>query len=187
MSVKALFFLYDGYVDWEISTLSYLFSETNVEIETTALTSEVTHSGNFTIKVTHTVENCRVEDYDILIIPGGDPKPLLHEEKLINLIQAFDQQHKWIAAICGASTLLGASAVLRNRAYSTSIEVSEFLPYFNPDLKSKADVTVCENMITAEGNAYIEFAVAVGKELNLFKDREDELETVLFFKNQLRG
>ncbi|WP_273851953.1 DJ-1/PfpI family protein [Guptibacillus spartinae] len=185
--MKALFFLYDGYVDWEISTLSYLFSETNVEIETTALTNEVTHSGNFTVRVSQPVEQCQVQHYDILIIPGGDPEPLLHEEELRSLIQAFDQQNKWIAAICGASTLLGASSVLRNRAYSTSMDTSEFPPYFHSELKSKADVTVCENLITAEGNAYIEFAIAVGKQLKLFKDREDELETVLFFKNQLRG
>ncbi|MCA0173993.1 DJ-1/PfpI family protein [Bacillus sp. RAR_GA_16] len=185
--MKALFFLYDGYVDWEISTLSYIFSVTNVEIETTALTSEVTHSGNFTIKVNQTVDRCRVQDYDILILPGGDPEPLIHDKRLLSLIKEFDEQNKWIAAICGASTLLGASSVLRNREYSTSIELSEFPAFFRPELKSKADVTVCENLITAEGNGYVEFAVAVGKQLKLFQDREDELETMLFFKNLLRG
>ncbi|WP_241494678.1 hypothetical protein [Bacillus coahuilensis] len=67
------------------------------------------------------------------------------------------------------------------------MNIADFPTYFNPTFKSKADVTVSENLITAEGNAYVEFAVAVGKQLGIFKDREDELETVLFFKNQLRG
>ncbi|WP_377890085.1 DJ-1/PfpI family protein [Alkalihalobacillus sp. R86527] len=105
----------------------------------------------------------------------------------VTLIQRFDEKKKWIAAICGASTLLGISSVLRDREYSTSIEIEEFPTCFDPAYKSKADLTVCENLITAEGNAYVEFAVAVGNELDLFHDREDELETVLFFKNQLRG
>ncbi|KMM37975.1 DJ-1/PfpI family protein [Guptibacillus hwajinpoensis] len=185
--MRALFFLYDGYMDWEISPLAYIFSETNVEVETTALKEEITHSGKFKIIVDQTVDECLVSKYDILVIPGGDPEPLLEEETLISLIQEFDNKNKWIASICGASTLLGRSSVLRNRDYSTSIDISDFTTCFNPAYKSKADTTVCENLITAEGNAYVEFAVAVGKQLDLFKDREDELETVLFFKNQLRG
>ncbi|KUP05751.1 thiJ/PfpI family protein [Bacillus coahuilensis p1.1.43] len=185
--MKALFFLYDGYVEWEISTLSYLLHVTNVEIETTALTSEVVHSGQFRVKVDQLIEECQIEDYSILIIPGGNPEPLVNNEKLIKLIQDFDSQNKWIAAICGAPTLLGASDVIRDREYTTSMNIADFPTYFNPTFKSKADVTVSENLITAEGNAYVEFAVAVGKQLGIFKDREDELETVLFFKNQLRG
>jgi len=185
--MKALFFLYDGYVEWEISPLAYILNVTDVEIETTALTNKVTHSGQFQIKVDKTVNECLAEDYDMLIIPGGDPEPFLQEESLKELIQAFDRNNKWIAAICGASTFLGMSSSLRSREYSTSIDISEFPSYFNLEYKSKADLTVCENLITAEGNAYIEFAVEVGKQLELFEDREDELETVLFFKNQLRG
>lgn len=185
--MQALFLLYDGYVDWEISSLAYILSETNVEIETTALSEEVIHSGKFKIKVDKLVEDCVTDDYDILIIPGGEPDPLLREEKLKILIQQFDIKKKWIAAICGASSILGMSSVLRNREYSTSIDIAKYPSYFNPAYKSKADVTICENLITAEGNAYIEFAVAVAKQLDLFKDREDELETVLFFKNELRG
>ncbi|MCP3032484.1 DJ-1/PfpI family protein [Halobacillus sp. A1] len=184
--MKALFFLYDGYMDWEISPLAYIFSETSVEIETTALNEEIIHSGKFKVKVDKTLDQCLVHDYDILVIPGGDPEPLLEENGLIRLVQEFDDKNKWIAAICWAPTLLGRSSVLRNRIYSTSIDISEFPTCFNPQYKSEADTTICENLITAEGNAYVEFAVAVGKHLNLFKDREDELETVLFFKNQLR-
>lgn len=185
--MKALFFLYEGYVDWEISPLSYILSETNVEIETTAFSKEVRHCGNFNITVDKLVDECHVMDYDILIIPGGDPEPLLNDKKLQQLIQAFDKNNKWVAAICGASTFLGSSSVLRNRMYSTSIDISKFPDSFDPKYKSRADLTVCENLITAEGNAYVEFAVEVGKQLDLFEAREDELETVLFFKNQLRG
>ncbi|WP_079479048.1 DJ-1/PfpI family protein [Halobacillus salinus] len=185
--MKALFFLYDGYMEWEISPLSYIFNLTDVEVETTGLKNEVTHSGNFRVKVDKLIEECEASTYDILVIPGGDPEPLLEEESLIKLIQAFDSEGKWIAPICGAPTLLGKGSVLRDRNYSTSIDISEFPTCFDPDYKSEADTTVCENLITAEGNAYVEFAVAVAKQLGLFEDREDELETVLFFKNQLRG
>ncbi len=172
----------------EISSLSYILSVTGVDIYTTALSDEVTHEGKFKIKIDLNIEACNPIDYDILIIPGGEPAPLDKDDRLLNLIRGFDEQDKLISAICGGTTFLAAAGVLRERKYSTSIDDNpKYTHYFNDKFMSGTDVTVCENLITAEGNAYIEFAVAVGKELNIFKDREDELETVLFFKNQLRG
>lgn len=185
--LKALFFLYEGYVDWEISALTYMLRDSNIEIKTTALSTEVTHIGGFRIAIDLTVEECNPCDFDILIIPGGDPGDFLKEESLLRLIGEFDAQNKYIAAICGAPTFLATADVLRERRFSTSIEEPEYTALLDEQYKSEKDVTVCENLITAEGNAYIEFAIEVGKKLNIFKDREDELETVLFFKNQLRG
>lgn len=185
--MKALFFLYEGYVDWEISPLSYILHETGVCINTTALSDEVTHAGKFKVKVDMSIEACDPADYDILIIPGGEPAPFDKDDRLLSLIRGFDEQGKWISAICGGPAFLAEAGVLRERKYSTSIDDNpEYTRYFNDKFMSETDVTVCENLITAEGNAYIEFAVAVGNELKIFKDREDELETVLFFKNQLR-
>ncbi|WP_078382714.1 DJ-1/PfpI family protein [Sutcliffiella halmapala] len=185
--MKALFFLYEGYVDWEISALTYMLWDSKIEIKTTALSSEVTHIGGFRIAIDLAVEECNPSDFDILIIPGGDPGELVNEKHLLNIIRGFDAQNKYIAAICGAPTFLAAAGVLKERKYSTSIEEPEYTSLFDEQYKSEKDVTVCENLITAEGNAYIEFAIEVGKKLKIFKDREDELETVLFFKNQLRG
>ncbi len=186
--LKALFFLYEGYVDWEISLLSYILNVTGVEINTTALNDEVTHKGMFKVKLDMNIEACNPNDYDVLIIPGGEPEPFIKDERVLNLIREFDDQGKLISAICGGSAFLAAAGVLRKRKYSTSIDDDlAYKHYFNEAFKSETDVTVCGNLITAEGNAYVEFAVAVGKILEIFKDREDELETVLFFKNQLRG
>lgn len=186
--LKALFFLYEGYVDWEISILSYILNVTGVEINTTALNDEVTHKGAFKVKLDINIEACNPNNYDALIIPGGEPDPFIKDEQVLNLVREFDDQGKVISAICGGTTFLAAAGVLRERKYSTSIDDDlAYKHYFNEAFKSETDVTVCENLITAEGNAYVEFAVAVGKRLGIFKDREDELETVLFFKNQLRG
>lgn len=186
--MKALFFLYDGYVEWEISPLSYMLNISEVEVKTTALHEEVVHAGNFNVKADLHIEACDPADYDILIIPGGEPAPIVGEERLLNLIRSFDIEGKRIAAICGGPTFLSAAGVLRDRKFSTSVDDEpKYAHYFKGKNLSEIGVTVSENLITAEGNAYIEFGIAVGKELKIFEDREDELETVLFFKNQLRG
>ncbi len=168
--MKALFFLYEGYVDWEISPLSYMLNISDVEIKTAALSDEVTHKGKFKVKVDLNIEDCNPADYDILIIPGGEPAPFNKDERLLNLIKGFDERGKMIAAICGGPTFLAAADVLRQRKYSTSIDDNpEYAHYFNDNFMSENDITVCENLITAEGNAYIEFAIAVGKELKIFE------------------
>ena len=167
--LKALFFLYEGYVDWEISVLSYILNVTGVEINTTALNDEVTHKGMFKVKLDMNIEACNPNDYDVLIIPGGEPDPFVKDDRVLNLIREFDDQGKVISAICGGSAFLAAAGVLRKRKYSTSIDDDlAYKHYFNEAFKSETDVTVCENLITAEGNAYVEFAVAVGKRLEIF-------------------
>ncbi|KGX91407.1 hypothetical protein N781_04595 [Pontibacillus halophilus JSM 076056 = DSM 19796] len=185
--MRALCLLYDGYIEWEISPLTYMLQVTDVDVDTTGVQKEVKNCGGFRVQTDYLLHECDADAYDLLLIPGGEPDSLYSEASLTTLIQHFHDQRKTIAAICGGTLLLGASAIMENHTYSTSVEPEDLVGILEPAHRSLADVTVSDGIITAEGNAYIEFAVAVMKHLNLFKDREDELETVLFFKNQLRG
>ncbi|TCP28867.1 DJ-1/PfpI family protein [Scopulibacillus darangshiensis] len=125
--MKALFFLYEGYVEWEISSLSYILNACGAKINTAALTDEVTHQGRFKVKVDLNIEACDPADYDILIIPGGEPASLVKDDSLLNLIRQFDEQGKLIAAICGGTTFLAAAGVLRERTYSASFDPPEYI------------------------------------------------------------
>ncbi|SFB34544.1 DJ-1/PfpI family protein [Lentibacillus halodurans] len=93
--MKALFFLYEGYVDWEISPLSYMLNVCDVEINTAALNEEVTHEGKFKVKVDLNIEACDPSNYDILIIPGGEPAPFDKDERLLKAIRRFDERSGW--------------------------------------------------------------------------------------------
>ncbi|WP_114569688.1 DJ-1/PfpI family protein [Exiguobacterium flavidum] len=185
--MKALFLLYEGYVDWEISVLSGIFKMTQMEADTVAVTRHVRHVGGFKVEVDHLLADVDPSQYDALIIPGGEPLPLAKEGNIKALIQAFHQQDKLVAGICGGTVYLAAAGILEGRPYSTSIDSDEHLAFFERERRSAGDVTIDRKVITSEGNAYVEFAIEVSKALRLFRDREDELETVLFFKNALRG
>jgi len=185
--MKALFLLYEGYVDWEISVLSGIFKMTKMKAETTSVTRQVRHVGGFKVEVDHLLADVDPARYDALIIPGGEPLPLAKEGNIKALIQSFHQEDKLVAGICGGTVYLAAAGILDGRPYSTSVENEDHLAFFEQERRSSGDVTIDRNVITAEGNAYVEFAIEVSKALRLFQDREDELETVLFFKNALRG
>ncbi|MFC4728219.1 type 1 glutamine amidotransferase domain-containing protein [Coralloluteibacterium thermophilus] len=66
------------------------------------------------VKVDVALDAARVEDYDALVLPGGqiNPDKLRLEEKAIALIKAFGEAGKPIAAIChGPWTLIDAGLV----------------------------------------------------------------------------
>ena len=61
----------------------------------------------------------RAESYDALLIPGGRaPEYLRLDEKVLELVRAFDQAGKPIAAVCHGAQLLAAAGVLEGRECS---------------------------------------------------------------------
>jgi protein DJ-1 len=50
-------------------------------------------------------------DYDILILPGGGPgaKTFSNTDTVLELIRAFQEAGKWVAAICAGTTALVAA------------------------------------------------------------------------------
>lgn len=61
----------------------------------------------------------RAESYDALLIPGGRaPEYLRLNEKVLELVRAFDQASKPIAAVCHGAQLLAAAGVLEGRECS---------------------------------------------------------------------
>ncbi|MCF1489988.1 DJ-1/PfpI family protein [Pseudomonas sp. AA27] len=61
----------------------------------------------------------RAESYDALLIPGGRaPEYLRLNDKVLELVKAFDEAGKPIAAVCHGAQLLAAAGVLEGRECS---------------------------------------------------------------------
>jgi protease I len=61
-------------------------------------------------------EGARASEYDALVIPGGRaPEYLRLDRRVLELVQAFDQAKKPIAAICHGPQILAAAGVLQGR------------------------------------------------------------------------
>jgi protease I len=61
----------------------------------------------------------RAEDYDALVVPGGrSPEYLRLNQEVLDLVKAFAQAKKPIAAVCHGAQLLAAADVLEGRACS---------------------------------------------------------------------
>ena len=63
-----------------------------------------------------------------------------------------------------------------------SINTAGVLNTINPTHSTDLDVAVCDNIITARANGYVDFAIETAKKLNLFEDEADLQETIAFWR-----
>jgi protease I len=69
------------------------------------------------VKVTRTLDEIGVEDYDALLLPGGlaNPDALRQNERVLDFVSAFNSQGKPIAAICHAPWVLISAGMVSGR------------------------------------------------------------------------
>ena len=99
-----------------------------------------------TIRPDLIVDDARVEDYDALILPGGvrNPDQLRTNKAAIDLIRAFAEAGKPVAAICHGPWLLVEADLLRGRTATS-------WPSIRTDMKN-AGATVVDQPAVTDGN-----------------------------------
>src|ERR1700758_4605034 len=69
------------------------------------------------VKVDKTLDQVSADDYDAIVLPGGQINPdlLRVNPKALDLIRAFYKQNKIVAAICHAPWLLIETGIIKGR------------------------------------------------------------------------
>ena len=99
-----------------------------------------------TIRPDMTVGDARAEDFDALILPGGvrNPDQLRTSKAAIDLIRAFDNAGKPVAAICHGPWLLVEADLLRGKTATS-------WPSIRTDMKN-AGANVIDEPAVTDGN-----------------------------------
>ena len=71
------------------------------------------------------IEQIKIEDYEVFIVPGGHIFDHLENEQLLSIVNKLHKQNKWIAGICAGTSLLHAAGVLNKKKFSTSLTSDE--------------------------------------------------------------
>lgn len=126
---KVLLFLAQGFEAYEASVFtdvmgwSRSFGNEPVDLNTTGFRPELKCTWNLIVRPELEFEKINVQDFDALAIAGGFEKAGFYEdaydERLLNLIRAFDKEEKIIAAICVSALPVGKSGVLKGRKATT--------------------------------------------------------------------
>ena len=185
MKKKIYVFLFDGYSDWEISYLTpeiakderfdlVYFSETG---------NGVTSMGGLQVMPTTSLNELKIEEVKLLILPGGVAWEKREITAINNLVSELFKKGNTIAAICGATFYLGQLGILDNLNH-TSNDLS-YLKAVVPEYRGQENyqnklAETDKNIITANGIAPIEFAAEIFKKIKLKPDDEIEKWFQLF-------
>ncbi|MFX0175533.1 MAG: DJ-1/PfpI family protein [Candidatus Hodarchaeota archaeon] len=117
-------------------------------------------------------------DISGIIIPGGVDRIVRPELK--SLILKLMDQKKLVAAICAGPEYLARLGILDNKKYTCSMEPEEYKEKNEEDpfpRKNYVEARVVrdDNVITAKGSAFIDFALEIWDFLELY-DYETEKE-----------
>ena len=96
-----------------------------------------------------TIDQIKVDDYDLLVIPGGVKamEKVRQEKKIINFITKFDEKKKIIACICSGAQLLISAKVVKGRKIAGYYSMEDDLVNAGAIYTDKPAVTD-ENIIT---------------------------------------
>lgn len=63
-----------------------------------------------------TFDQVRVDDHEAVLVLGGRaPEYLRHDQRVLDLVRAFDRQQKWIFGICHGVQILAAAGLVSGR------------------------------------------------------------------------
>ena len=182
MLQKILVFLYPGCAEFEITVACWQIAESEkYEIITIAYEYDPisTNSGFSMIPDILVSDIQSIENIAGIIIPGGSLLDLRLE--LLDLLQKLDSQNILLAAICAGPQYLAAADILKARNFTTSrsperyIELGEHDP-FNWDKYQDKRIVIDGNLITAQGYAFSDFALAIWDYLGIISSNKERSE-----------
>lgn len=188
---KILVFIFDGMTDYEITFIMHLLaSDAGKDVITISYEDKIIKGkSGFLYKPSKLVSDVLTEDVEGLMIPGGwygDTRP-----ELIELIKNINLKGRLISAICGAGTVfLAKSGVLNNVKYTTPVVewTQKHVEVFGEKDPFPRENFVWErvvrdkNIITAQGMAFVDFAIEICDWFNLFENQEDKNNFAKYIK-----
>lgn len=153
---KFLVFLADGFEDVEaIIVIDYL-RRADVDVHTVSVMDklEVTSKSNIKIQADTLINDINIDDFDGLYIPGGTKgaETLRDDDRVIEIIQKFNEEEKIIAAICAGPIVLNRAGVLADKKATSFPSVRDELDNIG-DYDDNTVVITDGNITTSRGAA----------------------------------
>ncbi len=178
---KALVILAPGFEEIEAVTIIDLLRRAEIEVVTAGLEEgPITGSHGITIIPDVLIEKVDHSEFDILILPGGQPgtNNLKADEKLLKWIKERFSTGRKLAAICAAPTVFHKAGITKNltlTSYPSEREVFTDSVYLEKPVVKHGTVITSRGVGTA-----IPFALALIEELKGKSIAQTVKERILF-------
>lgn len=187
---KILVFIYDQMADFEITYATHLLgANAGKEIITISYENEIIKSKcGLEYKAQRLIKDVLNEEVEGLLIPGGWNGEIRPE--LVELIQGLNSKKKLLAAICAGPRFLAKAGVLDNVKYTTAFAqwTEDHVERFNESDPFPRQgfvggrVVRDGHIITAQGQAFVDFALEICDWFKLFDDEEEKADYMKFVR-----
>ena len=182
--IKIVVLLANGFEDIETITSIDIWRRGKVKVVLASIKDLEVQSGTGTKMIADVlIDEVKVEDYDLLFLPGGGGVQLLDDsDKVKKLIKQFMNKEKNIAAICAAPLILGKMGILDNRVFTCYPSFERFAP---EGIYKETGVIQDGNIITGRGVAYVfDFALYILELLQGIDIRKNVEEGTLILESK---
>ena len=116
--MRVLIPLAEGFEEIEFTTIVDILRRAGLDVVTAGLKPGLVE-GRSKVKVMPdaALDDVRLANFDAIVLPGGSPGfvNLGNDERVIKAVQEMDKAGKYVAAICGAPSVLIKAGVLEGR------------------------------------------------------------------------
>ena len=177
---NVLVLLAPGFEEVEALTIVDLLRRAKINITTASISElHVTGSHNVTIHADTLLKNINESDYDMIVLPGGPgTKNLRDSDEVLSLVKKFNQNKRWVAAICAAPTVLNKAGILKDKLVTSFPSEKDVFT----DSKYVTDsVVVDENIVTSRAlGTAIDFSLELIKLLIDSKNAREIKERIVY-------
>lgn len=164
---RVCIFFAEGFEETEALTVVDLLRRAGIETDMVSVTGsrEVTGSHQVTIQMDRLFDEVDFKETGMLILPGGMPgtKNLEEYTPLMDQLDAFYHEGKYICAICAAPRILGHRGMLKGKK---ACSFPDFESHLEGAHVTKHPVETAENIITGRGmGCSVDFGLAIVEQL----------------------
>lgn len=96
------------------------------------------YKGRERVKVSMSIDQAKADDYDALLIPGGQsPDRLRADKRFVDFVRAFEDSGKLIAAVCHGPQLLIAAHLVKGRTLTAWSTIQDDLEQIGATVKDE--------------------------------------------------
>jgi protease I len=107
------------------------------------------YKGKEKVKAEKAIDQADADDYDALLIPGGQsPDHLRVDERFVDFVKAFESSGKLIAAVCHGPQLLAAAHLVKGRTLTAWSTVQDDLQQMGANVRDE-EVVRDRNWVTS--------------------------------------
>jgi len=186
---------YDGFAEFEVVLAGLIFHQAHDIIAVALENREYKSEEKQRFLVDQIIRDVDADSIDLLIIPGGDPVPLVENQELKGFVEELLAKGKKVGGICGGASMLAGFGVLQGKrctGMTSGVEPSDRAnvnaeyEYYAESIVSDEHVVVDGNIITAQGQAYIEFAVELARQMGIYDQEGEDYDADLNWLKNIR-